>query len=272
MFDGITRILDKTSATESEPKELKNTIRKLDKVKVYHILLDCDYGSKHSLISGHSQTFGKIRKQTGTDYIAVLYDFKKATSVAERMIYQTAMMGTIGNKQHPVFGAIILGIELLNTNERNYDLIEKTQYSMLKIDEITRYRSTDRDKTETERGLIKKSVLSGAKIVTASYITSLETTTTVGFCLHNLNPALTPEDIRELKKLHKRSGEEISMLELDVPDESGSPLEGGNKYKTQYGKTIQSGSGSKVDYDVIGNDEKVRYMQLCKTAKKYGAL
>ena len=98
----VSRLSRPTNSNTSVIEECKKA-----PIKVYHIILDCNYCDKNNLFSD-SVMFGKVRdSHTDDNYISVLFNFDHARQVANKMVQQTVIMGTIGNKQHPVFGAII---------------------------------------------------------------------------------------------------------------------------------------------------------------------
>lgn len=264
MSDPIAKILReiKSDIPIAETVHIDSKLTSDTTTKAYHIILDCDYNSDDKIFN-HPVMFGKVRKSGFDDYISVLFDFEATKRLAGRMVDQAVIAGTMGNKQHPVFGAIIIGLELKGKiyNEGNID----GDYSKLgKEDGIVIYESKDRDKTVSKRGLVPKSILSKSKIVSKTYVSFLEVPVPVGFALFNLDPTKTPDTIKELKKIHKesmqREGEELFLSNLSHDSSIRS-----DKLRDPF-----NADTSDVNYELLAAQEKEKYARLKKIALKMG--
>jgi len=220
--------------------------------KVYHVILDCDY-SDNSKLFDRPIMFGKVRSTHSNDYIAVVFDFESAKKIADRIISQAVIIGTIGNKQHPVFGAIILGMEL-NSKVHNVGKISGDYSKLGKESNIIMYESDDRYGASSKRGLVPKNILPTARIVSKTYMSTLETPVPVGFALFNLDPLKTPNTIMELKQIHKKSMSH-ELVEIFVD-----------------GMTSHQSGGGTIDYATLAHQKKTEYKRLKKIAQKMGII
>ena len=217
---------------------------------VYHIILDCDFGIRNKLHTHKNPVFGKLRNVLNEQKIPVLFNLDEATIIANRLIDQTVNMGSISDKKYPVFGAVILGLRLQNikVKQRNANTGGgSTDYSLLNLHED--YDLIIYKVKGNERGVLARNTLEKAELLSAKYVTKLNTQMNVGFSLHNLNTNLSSSDIQLLKKLYDNNGQ--LML---------------------FNTSTTSQGGSKNDYKSMYLQEKKRYLQLKELAKKRNLL
>lgn len=235
---------------------------------LYHIILDSDFGMRHKLHEHDVPVFGKLRN-VKSNKVPVLFDLQEARNVALRLIDQTIKMGTIGNKQYPVFGAIILGIHLNNiiasdisvntgSGARDYKSVMQSNSNLIVY-----------DINGTKRGMLKKSELARAQIVNASYVKKLNTSETIGFYLHNINPKLTSDDVKLLKQLYDANGEQVTYIS-QLGGNNSADYKAYIHAKRSYLKLKNMVSNSQTG-GTINNDQS-RYLELKAIATQKGML
>lgn len=173
---------------------------------VYCVVFDSDFYVKNDLtkLIDNYVTFGKIRKY-GTEhkFFPVLYDVNDAENVAKRLIDTAVQQGSIGNKKYPVFGSVILRLQLTGVNsvETNVES-DKVDYTKLENEIKPNIDLINYTIKSHKRGVLTTSGLSKASVLNAKYITKLDVQLNIGFSLLNRIPELSSIDIKILKKLY----------------------------------------------------------------------
>lgn len=245
--------------------------------RVYHIIFDCDFGKRHNLSSNTDMIIGNIRNVesdigTGKHRIPVLFELGDAEEISKRMVYLAKTNGCVGNKKYPVFGTVLLEIKLnSNVSVQEVNIIDgngKKDYTKIinSSADIVTYVPSGRSATASKskkRGMLSVDVLKNATVTPIKYISNItdsSITEHVGFSLLNLNPALTKEDICELRKLYKNilSGPNTSN---DNKLEESSALVVPALVPTPDVSVAMDG-GDDEKYFKLYQQEKTRYLQL----------
>lgn len=175
---------------------------------MYHVILDADfhiinnYFHTNSNLRVSSIVMGQIRSVVKDHRIPVVFSLEDAKNIASRMINLCVNNGTVGNKKYPIFGAVILEITAKHISEIMRDIETNTgrrDYSTLhgkRIDLVSYERNG------LKRGLLSKMALSRSQLTGAQYVVETDMSMNIGFALHNMNPLLSSDDIKILKKLY----------------------------------------------------------------------
>lgn len=178
----------------------KTNILKIN-MKIYIVVLDCNFGARNYLEKNNYFIFGQIRNGMQDDRVPFHTDLDRARELAKRMVAQVISDGTTLNKKYPVLGAVVLGIFLRNVTVQNVE-VEKfdssRNYSNVNVDsDIVLYNIEDH-----KNGVVKKSSLASGIVVDGTYVMEVNVPENIAFYLHNINPTLTYDDISMLKKMY----------------------------------------------------------------------
>lgn len=239
--------VEATSDLDTEEKNVANKISNLPveiTSKMYHIVLDCDYGEFVDDLRRQSRAatvFGKIGNKLSSDRIPVLYSKPDAVNVARKLITKVVNKGSIGNgknKKFPFLGAVIMGIQF-NTNSLNNISYNKVN----SYDDINNENKQDLiswEKNGQTRAAILKSSLVHTKVVDAEYVIRTGLNVNNGLALLNLVPELSVEDVSVLKCLldgqkgdcfiTNKNNKNIEEVEV----ESRGEVQLGGKYDTNF--------------------------------------
>jgi len=292
--DGLSSVLekieqvnnDKPSATsEFNPNDTNNTPAKPNNNSSrtgYYVILDSEFGMRNSLPTRiYPLVFGKLRKAIHkySSKIPVVFDLKEANRIAGRLIDMAVKQGTAGNKQYPVFGAIILSMDLSNVSAEERDDSGDMNMNMNKYEELVQ-DSADLvlyNVNGVERGLLSKNVLPNLQILPEMYVKKLDMPTNVGFALLNFNQNLTKGDILLLKKLFDSKDNFQSGGNDEA--EYQAYIHAKRNYLRLKAQSVNSnkmiGGSQKNNEDndrLMYLQEKSRYLQLKEIAKRRGLI
>lgn len=187
---------------EPEPEHVSNNT--YNENVCYHIVLDCEFGSRNKLHERSGGIIGKFRQNTGNK-LPVLFSYNEAVRVAKRFSKIAAEKGSLEGKSYPVFGSVILVLDVSSLQRENHGEIHNANgardYANLNANnELTVYNVNNE-----RRGVLSNDGFVKAKILGAHYECCLDMSEHVGFCLHNLNPKLESKDVVLLKKIYEHS-------------------------------------------------------------------
>jgi len=263
------------SATSPDDLEIMNAMPVGESQIVYHVIFDSDFGMRNRLHERNAPIFGKMRFQKN-DKVPIMFDLQESKNVALRLIDQAVKMGTIGNKQYPVFGAIVLGLRLNNVSVSNGTVDSgsgaRDYNSLLNSNSDLVVYNVNGNK----RGVLSNNALAKTEVVNAVYVKKLDTQANIGFYLHNINPNLSSDDIKLLKQLYDANGEQVIYNATQLGGNNTDDYKAYVRAKRSYLKLKQmngqtGGSNSKHNDDddkIMYLAERSRYFQLKEIAKQ----
>ena len=202
----------------------------------HHIILDCDFPQRNNLgnESFKINCTGTIKdclKKNNSNYVPIVYELNDAENICKKMIGWAMDKGTTENKTMPIFGAIILTFKK-NANipvenfQKDIKLHGRKDYEELlseqKYDKshIVNYYSYN-GASKIKRGLISRNAINESQIVSMRYGYLLQTPLHLGLFLINSLPKFTEHDIKLLREILKKNGQEYltNIIESNQSDQ-----------------------------------------------------
>lgn len=259
--------------------EINNT--NTNKKTAYHIILDVDFHSRDNLYM-NKHTHGSIRNHI-SDCIPVVFNLTDAKHIAKKMVDAVINLGSCKNKRYPVFGAIILELELSNINSIiEIDIFDnnggRNYKKLLDRNEELKIYTIYNNNNEYKRGWISKQGYNKTKLLSARYECILNKSCDVGFSLLNLNAHLTVEDIYCMKCIYDWSKQDDnkfypihSMDTLLLKPIDGTHIEMNNEQESHDNNEQYHNAHSIQKNNMTGGkshiDEEEMYRKLYKRQK-----
>ena len=190
----------------------------------YYILLDCHFNYRNKLGSPEfkGNYTGHIKDhihKNNSNFIPIVYDLEDAKKIACKLINWIMNQGVTEDRKMPYFGALILALEkspntsivdftddIKSSGEKHYDPIFLENINGKS--KIVNYDIIKSDGRKIRRGIISKQAINESVLLSIRYGYQLNIPLNVGLYLLNSFSDLSDHEIKLLREILRKNGEE----------------------------------------------------------------